>query len=151
MYYYGNQNPVQNVDVFSLANVGIWVVISAVIAIMGGLVIYFCFLTKENEDKLTGKEKWLYDFLSFKKLYAESIIKIIYIMTAIFITLSSFALLSSSFLGFICMLIFGNVIARITYEFLLIFLLICKNTKEINDKLKDKKIDNKKDTKNEEK
>ncbi len=120
----------------SLVGAGIWIVISAVIAIMGGLVVYFMFLTKENDEKLEGTAKWFYDFLCFKKLVAEVLLRIIYIITAIFITLSSFAYISVSFIGFLVYLVFGNLFARIGFEFALTILLICKNTTEINSKLK---------------
>ena len=122
----------------SAAGVGVWMIISAVVAIIGGFVVYFVFLTKENEKKLQGKAKWLYDFLAFKKLFAEVILKICYLIAAIYITLSSFGLISTSFVYFLLYLILGNVIARIAYEFALVILLICKNTTEINSKLKEK-------------
>lgn len=122
----------------SAAGVGVWMIISAVVAIIGGFVVYFVFLTKENEKKLQGKAKWLYDFLAFKKLFAEVILKICYLIAAIYITLSSFGLISTSFVYFLLYLILGNVIARIVYEFALVILLICKNTTEINSKLKEK-------------
>jgi hypothetical protein len=130
------------------ADVGIWLVISAVIAIMGGFVVYFVFLTKDNERKLQGTAKWFYDCLSFKKLLAEIILKIVYLIVAIYITLSSFAFISTSFIGFLVYLIFGNVAARLSFEFMLMLILICRNTSDINSKLsspkelkKDKKED----------
>ena len=67
----------------------------------------------------------------------ENILRILYIITAIFITLSSFALISSSFLSFLLALIVGNILARVSYELLLVLLVICRNTTEINRKLKD--------------
>ncbi len=115
---------------------GIWVIISLVIAIMGGLVVYFMLLTEENAKHLKGAAKWFYDFFCFKKLVAEALLRIIYIMVAIFITLSSFALISESFVGFIMYLVIGNLTARVSFEFALLALLVCKNVSEINSKLK---------------
>ena len=139
MYYYSS-TPSTITSNFSLASLGMWIVISAVIALMGGLVVYFVFLTKENKEKLTGKAKWLYSFLNFDKFFSETLLKIAYIVTAIFITLSSFAVISTSFLSFLCYLVFGNILARICYEFALVILIICKNTTEINAKMKEKDI-----------
>ena len=66
----------------------------------------------------------------------ETIMKIAYIFIAIFITLGSFALISSSFVSFLLVLIFGNIIARVTYEFVMITISIWKNTRDINRKMK---------------
>lgn len=116
----------------------VWIIISAVLAIVGGIVLYFTFLSKKNEGKFTGFLGWVYDFLTFKKMIIESILRILYLVAALFITLSSFALISTSFLSFLLTLVIGNVLARVGYELLLITLVICKNTTEINKKL-DKK------------
>ena len=56
-------------------------------------------------------------------------------IVAIYITLSSFSLISISFIGFLLQLTLGNLLARIGFEFSLLLLTICKNTTEINDKL----------------
>ena len=117
------------------ASAGIWMIISGVLAVVGGLVVYFLFLTKENDKKLEGKAKWAYDFLQFRKLFAEVLLKIAYLITAIYITLSSFAMIGISFIGFLLYLVIGNVVARLGYEFALVLLTICKNTTEINAKL----------------
>lgn len=93
--------------------------------------IYFLFLSKKNEGKFTGFLGWLYDFLSFKKMFLETLLKITYLVVALYITLSSFALIGSSFLGFLITLIVGNIVARVVYEFSLVLLVICRNTTEI--------------------
>lgn len=80
----------------------------------------------------------MYDFLNFKKLTFEAILKITYLILALFITLSSFSVITSSFSAFLLVLILGNVGLRIMYEFSLIMFLICRNTTEINSKLNKK-------------
>ncbi len=122
----------------SLANAGVWVIISLVLAVVGGILIYFLFLNKKNEGKFQGFVAWLYDFLSFKKMFLETLLKVTYLVVALFITLSSFALIGSSFLGFLSTLIVGNVIARVSYEFALILLVICRNTSDIRKSLQGK-------------
>ena len=114
----------------------IWMIISVVLAIIGGICLYFTVFGKANENKYTGFMKWLYDFVTFKKMMLETLLRVLYIIVAICITLSSFALISTSFVGFLAMLVFGNLIARITFEFSLVLLTICKNTTEINSKMK---------------
>ncbi len=129
----------------SMAAAGVWMIISAVLAIVGGIVLYFVLFTKQNEDKFTGFLKWVYEFFTFKKMLLEALLKILYMIVAIYITLSSFSLLSTSFVGFLLQIVFGNLIARICFEFSLILLTICKNTTEINDKLSKPKKEEKKD------
>lgn len=122
----------------SLAASGIWVIVSIVLAIVGGIALYFTFLKKENEGKYTGFWGWMYDFLTFKKLTIESVLKILYLICALFVTLSSFSIISTSFIAFLLYLVIGNLAVRIAYELILVRLIICRNTTEINKKL-DKK------------
>lgn len=114
---------------------GIWTIVSVILAIIGEIVLYFTFLSKKNEGKFTGFLGWLYDFLTFKKMMIENVLKILYIIVALFVTLSSFGLISISFLAFLLTLVIGNVLTRVIYELLLVKLVICKNTTEINKKL----------------
>ena len=114
---------------------GIWTIVSVILAIIGGIVFYLTFLSKKNEGKFTGFLGWLYDFLTFKKMMIENVLKILYIIVALFVTLSSFGLMSISFLAFLLTLVIGNVLTRVIYELLLVKLVICKNTTEINKKL----------------
>ena len=145
-YGYGRSNGLLSSGFSGEASV--WVIISAVIAVIGGIVLYFTFLSKKNEGKFTGFLGWLYDFLTFKKMVIENILKVLYLIVASFITLSSFAVISSSFLGFLLYLVLGNLIARICYELFLVVLVICRNTTEINQKLTGKKlVDKKEETK----
>lgn len=155
MYY--SERPITTTSMVSdFSNLGIWIVISAVIALMGGLVIYFCFLTKDNEDKFTGKTKWLYDFLNFKTLYADALLKIAYVITVVYLFIISLSYISTNFLYFICLFVLGNIVARVVYEFALAFLKLCENTTEINNKMKEntlkpkEKIETKQNTKSKE-
>ena len=113
-----------------------WMVIALLLAVIGGILIYFLFLMKENENKYTGFVKYLYEFLSFKKMWLETILKVSYLILAIYITLTSFELISTSFMAFVLTLVFGNIILRVVYELSLLLLTICRNTTEINKKLK---------------
>lgn len=134
-----------------VAAAGIWMIISVVLAIVGGIVLYFVVFTKQNENKFTGFMKWVYEFFTFKKMMLETLLRILYMIIAIYITLSSFALISTSFVGFLLQLTFGNLIARICFEFSLLLLNICRNTTEINDKLSKPKKEVKEDKKDKKK
>ena len=113
----------------------VWTVVSIILAIIGGILAYVLFINKNN--KLDNKFLvWLRDFLSFKNLLLETILKVTYVILALFITLSSFNMIGINFLGFLLYLIIGNVILRIVYESSLMLLMIWKNTSEINKKMK---------------
>lgn len=123
------------VNYFGASDSYIWMIISAVLAVIGGILVYCLFLNKKNETKFKGFLGWLYDFLSFRKMFLEIVLKVTYLIAAIFITLSSFALIGTSFIAFICTLVFGNILLRVGYEFSLVLLVICRNTTDISKKL----------------
>lgn len=116
----------------------IWMIIAAVLALIGALVLHFTFLRQKNDGKFNKFLGWMYDFLTFKKLMLESILKLLYLIMAIFVTLSSFGM--GSVLAFFGTLILGNVAVRLAYEFALIMLVICRNTSDISKKLNGKEI-----------
>ena len=113
----------------------IWIIIAAVVAVVGGLCLYFTVFSEKNSGKYKGFMVWLYDFIKFKKLYITEIIKVTYMISAIFLTLASFAIISN-FLLFLCTLLLGNLALRVAYEFSLVLLSIHENVAEINKKIK---------------
>lgn len=120
-------------------NSSVWMIVSIILAVVGGILIYFLFLSKKNEGKFKGFAGWLYDFLSFKRMFMEALLKITYLILALYITLSSFALIGTNFIAFLGTLILGNVILRLVYEFSLLLLVICRNTTDISKKLSNRK------------
>ena len=113
----------------------VWTLVSLILSVVGCFLVYFLFV-KKNIKTDSKFLKWLKDFLNFDTMLIESILKIAYIFVVIFITLGSFSLISVSFLSFIVTLVFGNLIARIIYELILITVMIWKNTAEIKKNLK---------------
>lgn len=113
----------------------IWYIIAAVLAVIGGIVIYFLFVRtdKKEDNKYLA---WFKDFANFKKMLIEPILKVTYLILAIFITLYSFGLIGVSFVAFLLTLTLGNILLRLVYETTLILLMIWKNTTEINKKMK---------------
>ena len=145
MYNYGNYGTTSTQGLDSLlgsstkasglASAGVWTLVSLILAIVGAIVIYFLFV--QPEKKYDNKfVTWLREFLNFQAMLIEPIMKIAYTFIALFITLSSFSLISTSFVAFLLMLIVGNLVTRVLYEFTMILISIWKNTKEINKKMK---------------
>ena len=85
--------------------------------------------------------------LGFKKMMIENLLKILYLIAALFITLGSFALISTSLIAFLMTLVFGNIAARVVYELFLVTLVICRNTTDINKKLGNKEVTKKEEEK----
>lgn len=136
MYYNDFYEPDIITNAATTSNVDYtWLIVSVVLAIVGGIVAYVMFVSKKNKNEYTGFIKWLHDFLNFKNFFIEMVLKVLYIMSAIFITLSSFSFISTSVAAFFMYLILGNIIVRILFETTLMFLTLVKNTSEINDKL----------------
>ncbi len=128
-----------------------WIIVSFVLAIVGGIVAYIMFVAKKNNGEFTGIVAWLHDFLNFKTYIIDVILKVLYLIIAIFITLSSVSFIPVSIAAFFVWLIFGNLAARICYEFILLFLTLVDNTTQINKKLTSIKKDKEKTKKTAEK
>lgn len=120
--YYHGPNPVVTVILF-------------LIALVGGICAYLMFVKSDEEPKDPRLLK-LKEFLSFKKMIIEGLLKATYIIFALFITLYSFLIMiDTSFITGLMLLILLNVMLRIGYEASLIVLLIWRNTSDISKKL----------------
>ena len=134
---------------FSMGEV--WIIISILLAIIGGIFIFTNYFGKDKEDSYTGFKKTMYDFLHFNLTIIDPIFRVLYFIVAIAITLSSFSFISVNFFTFIGILVFGNIAARLAFELLLLTLGLFKDVSEINVKLgkTEKATKVKKDKKNE--
>ena len=131
--YYPNNSITETVS--TIDNMAIWLIVSLVLAIIGGVTVYFLFV--KSDKKVENKNlEWIKNFLNFKKMLIEDLLKISYLILAIFITLYSFALIAVNFFGFVLVLTLGNLMLRLVYEASLVLIMIWKNTTEINKKLK---------------
>ena len=134
MQGYGDMEP--NFGSMSMPAEASWFLISAGVSIVLGIVLFFTFLRKKNDGKFKGFAGWLYDFWNFKKLTIEAVLKLTYLILTLFITLGSFGLISTSIWLFLGVLLGGNFVVRLIYEFSLIMIIICKNTTDISSKMK---------------
>ena len=133
MYGYNSYNTLAS-TADRINGVLVWTIISIVVALVGGITLYFVFL--KGNKKYNGFVAKLRDFLNFKTLLLEEILKISYLILAIFITLYSFGLIGTSVVAFLLTLVCGNLVLRISYELSILLIKICNNTSEINSKLK---------------
>ena len=118
----------------------IWFAIASILAIVGGVLVYFLFVNKKETPK--GKfAKWLKDFLAFKIMWLEPILKIAYYILTIGCILASFGFLGyggTGVLMFFVTLICGPILIRLGYEMTMMFIMIWRNTKDIADNTKKK-------------
>lgn len=133
----------------------VWIIISCILAVFGGIALYVMFLTPKNEKNIQGNLVKLHQFFNFKITIIQPILKVLYLISAIAITLSAFAYLGSNFFKFLFIILFGNIVLRITFEVLLLLMTLTNNVSDINKKIKvieeKPKKQNKKNEKDEEK
>ena len=119
----------------------IWFIIAGILAVVGGILTYFLFVKNKNTPK--GKfTKWLKDFLNFKIMWLEPILKIVYYILTIGCILVSFGFLSYGGAGvilFFMTLIGGPILIRLGYEMTMMFIMIWRNTRDIADNTAKKK------------
>lgn len=140
----GITNTISNVkDSFSTSEV--WMIISILLAVIGGIYLFNTYFSKEKKDSYKGIKKAVYEFINFKITIIEPLFKVLYLITAIAITLTSLSYITENFFKFIAILVFGNIIARLTFEFFLLILKMFKDVSEINDKIKQPKKNIKKE------
>ena len=123
-----------------LEGASIWMVIAFILAIIGGILLYFLFIRSKTEPK-SKFAKWLKDFLSFKIMWLEPILKVVYYIATIFVILFSFSFLALGGIGvlsFFCCLILGPIFIRLAYEMTMMFIMIWRNTQNIADNTKKK-------------
>lgn len=119
------------------AGIGIWGIIAGILAVVGGILAYFLFVKAKTTPK--GKfVKWLKDFLSFKTMWLEPFLKVMYYVETIFVVLISFAFISTSFLMFLGILVLGPIFTRLIYELFMMLVMIWHNSQEIADNTRKK-------------
>lgn len=145
--YYDVTTSPSSVSVYDTAGVGlsegatIWVGIAAIISLVCGILLY-CLFVKSKETPKGKFLKWLKDFLSFKIMWIEPILKTVYYIATIFVVLFSFSFLSTGsgngvILWLMC-LILGPIAIRLTYEITMMFIMIWRNTRDIAENTKKK-------------
>ena len=98
MYNYDYINSPSNTA--ALAGSAIWGIIASVLAVIGGILVYFLFIKKDNKG-LSKKLVTLKELLDFRIMIIEPILKVLYLIGTIYVILVSFSFISVSFLLFL--------------------------------------------------
>ncbi|MCL2694278.1 MAG: hypothetical protein FWE60_04145 [Oscillospiraceae bacterium] len=117
------------------------IIIGSLLGLGGTITAYILIIP---EDKKAGLNKFLlflHDVFTFKSLLLEKIVRFFYVLNTIScITIGFFLLFAGStmtLMGF-AMIIIAPVVVRLVYEGFMMFILLVKNTIEINNKFEKK-------------
>ena len=134
-------------------NTTIALVLGITAALLLTIVVYAKIMPKRLDGQFYNPlAQKLHDFFHFKKLYLEEVLKFIYVLATIFDICYGAALLlgytyeytgkmpsgwteKPTFGYGLLLLIVGPIVLRLAYEGLMMFVLLVKNTIEINNKL----------------
>lgn len=128
----------------------VFTIIGVILALAATIVAWIMIVPENKRPKLNKFFQYLHDLFNFKSLWLEKILKFLYIFETLACVIVGFVWLFnfSSYSGIygrshvtwngwigLLLMIFGPIINRIIYEFLLMLVLLVKNTMDINDKL----------------
>ena len=130
-YYYNYSAPMMN-----YLNYGLVTGIVAIAAAVIGVVLYFTFFSRRNEDRFGGMKGKLYNLMTFNRFYAEDVLKFLYITVTCAVTAAGIAsIILGSFVGGILLLVVANVAIRLSFELVMMFIMLCRKTVSMDRKL----------------
>ena len=127
-------------------------ILGLIIAI--GCTIAACILIVPEKKRASLNKFWMvmHDIFNFKDLLLEKILKVLYVFSTLFCIAFGFFMLFSGYRSFwdgsfhsyalqgFLVMILGPIFTRISYEFLMMTILLVKNTMSINNKLSGKAV-----------
>ncbi|MBE7037015.1 MAG: zinc-ribbon domain-containing protein [Ruminococcaceae bacterium] len=122
----------------------VFAVIAFVIALVFSIICFVVVLPEKQYSSLNPFLKAVADIFNFKSLLIEKILKFFYLFSTVFIIVYGFFSMFSGdrytnmFLPGLLTMILGPIILRLSYEFLMMIVLLVKNVIEINKKLSNK-------------
>lgn len=120
----------------SYLGVTIWTIVALVLAIVGAILIYFLFVKSKADFK--GFAKSFRDYLSFKTMHIEALVKLFYYATTIYVVLTSINNLillgGNGVLPFFEQLLLYPLVIRLVYEFVMVIVKIWRNTEKMAEK-----------------
>lgn len=108
-------------------------VLAALCVLGGGIALYVLFARRPN--RWQGALGKLHDALSFETFYTEKLLRLLYCIVVVALAVISFFMLFASFFSAVTLFVIGNIVARVGFELALLLANLCRNTKEINQKM----------------
>ena len=107
------------------------ILIILALALIISIIVFSC-VVKTRKIPKTRFFNWLKEFLNFRSILIENILKFIYLFLATLLTLISIYAIKENVLAFLVLFIVGNLALRIVFEFSLMLIVIWKNTSDIS-------------------
>ncbi|MGI6181773.1 MAG: hypothetical protein ACOYIE_06815 [Agathobaculum sp.] len=105
----------------------------ALLAVLaGGLALYFLFVRRPNTFQ--GAAARLHDFFNFRTFFTDRLLRMMYAVTAVGLTVYSLFLLFTHFFAAFLVFVLGNLAARLAFEFAMLLLGLCRDVRELNRK-----------------
>lgn len=133
---------------FIIMLLGILTILAFVLAIVVTVLAFIFIVPDKKRDKLNKFWKFIHDTANFKYLIVEKILQALYIFATAYVFLQGFLMLFYVTPGYgyggpewhggrgILIMIFGPIVVRLMYEFIMMAILLVKNVIQINNKLK---------------
>lgn len=114
----------------------VFLVIAIMIAIAAAVLAFIFIMPGKKRKSLPPFGKFAHDFLNFKWLLTDKVLKFMYIVETVFVVLYSFDIMFTGSFGIgLLVLLLGPVAVRLIYELLSMFVILVTNSSEINNKL----------------
>ena len=101
-------------------------VMAFLLALAGGLALYFLFMRRPN-DAYHGAAAKLHDILNFRVFFSESLLRLLYALAVAALAVYSLILLFINAPAAIALFLTGNVLLRLLFELLLLFVGLCRS------------------------
>ena len=122
------------------------------IGVIAAMVCIYVLIMPEGKYRtLNPFCRWLSDLFNFRSLWLESIIKFFYVLSTVSCVIFGFFMLfsvvdyyygsSSLALPGLLLLVVGPVVVRLVYEGTMMFIILVKNTMQINNRLRNAAVD----------
>ena len=127
------------------------IILGSIAALIATILLYIKVLPRKEDGNLENDFlQFLHDYFHFKKLYLEEVLKFIFTLaTVACVCVGVFLLVSydeswgfyttykeSTFVYGLILIVGGPIALRLSYEGLMMFILLVKNVMDINNKLK---------------
>lgn len=121
----------------AVSSLTVILIVALLLAIAGTVLSYIFIIPKNKARELNKFWRFVHDTFNFKTLLVEHIFKAMYVFLTIFMVAYGFCAMFVSFLGGILLMVLGPIAVRITYEMIMMFIILVKNTSDIRNKLCD--------------
>lgn len=143
-----------------MGNIGLIIILAlAAMTAIAATVLYYIFIKPDHKAaKMPKFVRVVRDILEMKELYLEKVLKAMYIVSTLFCVIAGALMLFNVYIPYVhdgipairwnggyglLLMIVGPIVLRLVYEGMMMFVLLVKNTMQINAKMKAEKVEEK--------